>query len=102
MVVNLTPHHPCGGGGVGVAHAGYARVVMAQRSQSVPPYGAEHTLHVAPDHLLRHVHAQLVLFTVDVEPYQALPPVEDTEVAWPLQWVVAEHARHIGTAPVVL
>ena len=51
--------------------------------QSVPPYGAGHVLHVAPDHLLRHVHVQPVLRALDV-----------TEVAWLLQWVAAEHAAH--------
>ena len=51
---------------VTVQHPGDDRMGVPHRSQSDPPHGTEHELHIAPDHLSRHVHA--------------------------LQWVVTEHA----------
>ena len=76
------------GRGVAATQPGYTRVLVRHRSQSVPPYGAGQTLHVAPAHLLRHVHVQPVLSALDV-----------TEVAWLPQWALTEHGAH--TAPLL-
>ena len=61
---------------------------MLHCSQSGPPYGTGHTLHVGPDHLLRHVHAQPVLLVLGRKASDV------TKVAWLLQCVATEHLWH--------